>query len=72
MVEETIYDGVGDLIKSFFEEALARHWNKMMDNFSRFLRRLPMMTDAHSTSSDFEGETPFKVQVNFDVPLFAS
>jgi hypothetical protein len=27
-------------------------------------------TEAHSTSNHFKGVTPFKVQVNFDIPLF--
>jgi len=28
------------------------------------------MTEGPSPSSDFGGETPFKVQVKFDIPLF--
>ena len=41
----------------------------MMDNFSQILQRLP--TSSASTSSNhFAGVTPFKVQVNFDIPLF--
>ena len=31
---------------------------------------MPTATDAPSTSSLFEDVTPFKVQVNFDIPLF--
>ena len=31
---------------------------------------MPTTTDAPSTSSHFGGATPFKVQVNFDIPLF--
>jgi hypothetical protein len=38
----------------------------MMDNFAQILRRLPRR-DA-STSSG--GVTPFKVQINFDIPIF--
>ena len=41
----------------------------MMDNFSQILQRLP--TDGTSASSSHSGgATPFKVQVNFDVPIF--
>ena len=43
----------------------------MMDNFTQILRRLPMVaTEASSTRNHFASATPFKVQVNFDIPLF--
>jgi hypothetical protein len=38
----------------------------MMDNFMQILRQLP--TGEASSSSGHA--TPFKVQVNFDIPLF--
>jgi hypothetical protein len=38
----------------------------MMDNFAQILRQLPTR-DASSSSVH---ATPFKVQVNFDIPLF--
>jgi hypothetical protein len=38
----------------------------MMDNFVQILRRLPTR-EASSSSGHI---TPFKVQVNFDIPLF--
>jgi hypothetical protein len=38
----------------------------MMDNFVQILRQLP--TEEASASGDHA--TPFKVQVNFDIPLF--
>jgi hypothetical protein len=38
----------------------------MMDNFAQILRRLP----TGDTSSSRGHATPFKVQVNFDIPLF--
>jgi hypothetical protein len=41
----------------------------MMDNFARILRRLPI-GNASSSSEHFGGVAPFKVQVNFDIPLF--
>ena len=38
----------------------------MMDNFAQILRWFPM-GEAYSSSNH---ATPFKVQVNFDIPLF--
>jgi hypothetical protein len=42
----------------------------MMDNFTQILRWFPTETEAPSTKSHFGGTIPFKVQVNFDIPLF--
>jgi hypothetical protein len=66
MGDEKKDDGAGDPIKILLEEALARQMNKMMDNFVQILRRLP--TSEASSSSGHA--TPFRVQVNFDIPLF--
>jgi hypothetical protein len=52
------------------EEALARQRNEMMDNFAQILRWLSTATEGTSTNNQFGGPTPFKVQVNFDIPLF--
>ena len=41
----------------------------MMDNFAQILQRLPT-GNASSSSSHSGGATPFKVQVNFDNPIF--
>ena len=41
----------------------------MMDNFSQILQRLPT-GGASTSSSHFGGATPFKVQVNFEIPIF--
>ena len=68
--EEKRDDEAGDLIKMLLREALMRQRNEMMDNFAQILRRMLTATDAPSTSSHFGGATPFKVQVNFDIPLF--
>jgi hypothetical protein len=38
----------------------------MMDNFAQIFQWLPTC-EAYSSSGH---ETPFKVQVNFDIPLF--
>ena len=70
MVKETRDDRVGDPIKLLLEEALTRQRNEMMDNFAQILCRLPTTSDA-STSSGHSGSTPpFKVQVNFNIPIF--
>jgi hypothetical protein len=41
----------------------------MMENFSHILQCLSIAIDASSSSSHFGGTSPFKVQVNFDIPL---
>jgi hypothetical protein len=71
MEEEKRDDRAGDLFKTLLEEALMRQRNEMMDNFARILRRLPMAAiEASSTRNHFVSATPFKVHVNFDIPLF--
>jgi len=55
--------------KILLEEALKKQRNTMMDNFSQILQLLP--TSGASTSNNHSvGPTPFKVQVNFDIPIF--
>jgi hypothetical protein len=69
MGEEKKYEGAGDPIKMLLEEALEKQRNTMMDNFARILQRIP--TGGASTSiSHSRGDTPFKVQVNFEIPIF--
>jgi hypothetical protein len=69
MGEEKKDEGAGDPIKIFLEEALEKQWNAMMDNFAQILQRI--LTGGASTSrSHSRGATPFKVQVNFDIPIF--
>ena len=41
----------------------------MMDNFAHILQQLPA-GGASASNSHFGGATPFKVQVNFDIPIF--
>jgi hypothetical protein len=68
MGEEKKDEGAGDPIKMLLEEALEEQRNAMMDNFSQILQRIP--TGSASTSrSHYAGATPFKVQVNFDIPI---
>jgi hypothetical protein len=41
-----------------------------MDNFAHILQRLPIVAGAYSSSDHFGGTSPFKVQVNFYIPVF--
>jgi hypothetical protein len=66
MAGEKKYDGIGDYFKLVIEESLMQQRNEMMDSFAQILRRLPT-GDASSSS---RGVTPFKVQINFDIPIF--
>jgi hypothetical protein len=50
----------------FLKEFLMQQRNKMMDIFVQILRRLP----SGDTSSSSGGVSPFKVQINFDIPIF--
>jgi hypothetical protein len=59
-------DGIGDPFKLLIEESLMQQRNEMMDNFTQILRRLP----TGDTSSSSGGTAPFKVQINFDIPIF--
>jgi hypothetical protein len=70
MVEEKKNDGAKDSINLLLEQALARQRDEMMENFSHILQRLPIATGASSSSDHFGGTSPFKVQVNFDIPVF--
>jgi hypothetical protein len=42
----------------------------MMENFSQILRRMPTTTSTSSLNNHFGSVAPFKVQVNFDIPVF--
>ena len=70
MVEEKRDDGAADPIKSFLKESLEWQRNEMMDSFTQILLWIPAAASASSISSRFEDVTPFKVQVNFYIPLF--
>ena len=71
MGEEKKDEGVGDPIKKLLEEALEKQRNAMRDNFAQILQWIP--TCGASTSNNHSrGATPFKVQVNFDIPIFDS
>ena len=71
MADEKKDEGAGDQIPSKYcsKKALERQRNTMMDNFAQILQRLPRSNA--STSSSYSGNaTPFKVQVNFEIPIF--
>jgi hypothetical protein len=70
MVEEKRYDGEAYPIKLLLEEAFVKHRNDIMDNFGQILQRIPTTMATPSTKIHFGGETHFKVQVTFDIPLF--
>jgi hypothetical protein len=66
MVGEKKYDMTRDPFKMFLEESLERQKNEMMENFAKIRRRFP--TSDTPTSSG--GTTPFKVHINFYIPIF--
>jgi hypothetical protein len=66
MEGEKKYDRTRYPFKLLIEESLMQQRNEMMDSFVQILRRLP--TD--DTSSLSGGAAPFKVQINFDIPIF--
>jgi hypothetical protein len=70
MAEENKNDRPDDYINMLLEQALTRQREEMMDNFSHILQRLPMKKNTSSSSGHFGGTSPFKVQVNFDIPIF--
>jgi hypothetical protein len=70
MVEENKNDRANDYINRLLEQSLTRQREEMMENFSHILQCLPIKTDTYSSSDHFGGTSPFKVQVNFDNPIF--
>jgi hypothetical protein len=70
MAEEKKNDGADDPISLLLEQALTQQRDEMMENFSHILQRLPIASGASSSRDHFGGTSPFKVQVNFDIPVF--
>jgi hypothetical protein len=62
--------GAKDSINMLLEQALARQRDEMMENFAHILQRLSITTSTSSSNIHFGGTSPFKVQVNFDIPIF--
>jgi hypothetical protein len=52
------------------EQALMRQRDEMMENFSHILQCFLIETCASSSRDHFGGTSPFKAQVNFDIPIF--
>jgi hypothetical protein len=52
------------------EQALTRQRDEMMENFSHILQCLSITIGMSSSSVQFGGTSSFKVQVNFDIPIF--
>ena len=69
IAEEKKEEGSRDPIKLLLEEALEKQRNTVMDKFSQILQWLPT-GGAFASSNHFRGTTPFKVHVNFDIPVF--
>jgi hypothetical protein len=69
MVEEKKNDGTDDPISLLLEQALTRQRDEVMENFFHILQRLPIALGASSLSNHFGGTSPFKLQVNFDIPV---
>jgi hypothetical protein len=69
MGEENKDEGARYPIKMLLEESLEKQRNAMMDNFAQILQRIPT-GGALTSRSHSGGATPFKVQVNFDIPIF--
>ena len=59
-------DGTQDNFKMFLEEALTQQRNEIMDSFVQIHRWIPT-SDGSSSNG---GAAPFKVQINFDIPIF--
>jgi hypothetical protein len=70
MEEEKKNDGADNPINLLLEQALMRQRDEMMENFFDILQRLPIELGASSSRFHFGGTSPFKVQVNFDIPVF--
>ena len=68
MAAENKNSGVEDSINLFLEQALVRQRDEIMENFAHILQCLPIATCTSSSSDHFGGTSPFKVQVNFDIP----
>jgi hypothetical protein len=66
MAGEKKDDGTQDSFKKIIKEPLKQQRNDMMDSLAQILWRLP----TGDTSSSNERAAPFKIQINFDIPIF--
>jgi hypothetical protein len=70
MAAEKKNGGAEDSINMLLEQTLTRQRDEIMENFSHILQCLLIEISASSSSGHFGGTSPFKVQVNFDIPIF--
>jgi hypothetical protein len=70
MVEENKNNREDNSINLLLEQALSRERDEMMENYFHILQCLLITTGAYSSRNHFRGTLPFKVQVNFDIPIF--
>ena len=70
MVEEKKINGADDPINLLLEQALTRQRDEIMENFSHILQCLLIKEGSSLSTSHFGGTSTFKVQVNFDIPVF--
>jgi hypothetical protein len=70
MAEENKNDGADDPISLLLGKALTRQRDEIIENFSRILQCLPIALGTSSSNEHFGGTSPFKVHVNFDIPVF--
>ena len=70
MAEEKKNNEEDNPINLLLEKALTRQRNEMMENFCHILQHLPIETGASSSNNHFGSTSTFKVQVNFDIPVF--
>jgi hypothetical protein len=70
MAEEKKNNRVEYSINLLLEKSLTRHRDEMMENFSHILQHLSITVGMSSSSGHFGSTSPFKVQVNFDIPVF--
>jgi hypothetical protein len=70
MAEENKNDRADDSINMLLEQALTRQRDEMMVNFTHILQPLLITTGTSSSSGHFGSTSHFKVQVNFDIPIF--
>jgi hypothetical protein len=70
MVNEKKNDGEDDPINLLLEQALSRQRGEMMENFSHIPQCMMIAIGASSSNIHFGITSPFKVHVNFDIPVF--
>jgi hypothetical protein len=70
MAEEKKNDEADDPINLLLEQDLTQQRDEMMENFSHILQCLSISTCASSSNNHFGSTSPFKLQVNFNIPIF--